>query len=151
MNLAFRVVQRVVTKRLRDLLKLKQLGKMAAGAALISGVIGGFQALAIDINAASQDSLQSIKGVGPTRAKAIIEEREKNGRYQDSEDLSKRVRGVGERTIHKMREGGVTFESEVTKRPSRSRSRAVEKSAETPASSPSESRSSRRTKSLTQE
>ena len=148
MNLAFRVLKRTLTTRLGRVLNLKRLGKMAAGAALLSGVIGGFHALAVDINAASQDSLQSIKGVGPTRAKAIVDERDKNGRYQDSEDLSRRVRGIGEKTIHKMKEGGVTFDSEPVKRPSRSRSRSVDKTIEATSTVGAESKTGRRNKSL---
>lgn len=81
--------------------------------------------LAESINFATQEVLQNIKGVGPAKAKAIIDERNKNGAFKSPEDLSKRVKGIGSKTIGKLQISGFTFESidplEKVK-PSRSRS-----------------------------
>lgn len=104
-NSAFRKV--ALTKRI-----VKKLGKISVGLALATGVVLGGVAVAVDINSASQESLESIKGVGSARAKLIIEERNKNGAYKSPEDLSNRVRGVGDKTVSKMREQGLTFESD---------------------------------------
>lgn len=66
---------------------------------------------AVNINAASFEVLQNVKGIGPTRAKAIIEERDKNGAFINSEDLSIRVRGIGDKTVEKMTQSGLTFDA----------------------------------------
>lgn len=68
---------------------------------------------AVNINAASQEVLESVKGVGPSKAKSIIAEREKNGAYKDAEDLSKRVRGIGAKTVSKMQDAGLSFDGEI--------------------------------------
>lgn len=65
---------------------------------------------AVSINSASQEILESVKGVGPSKAKSIIAEREKNGAYKDAEDLSKRVRGIGTKTVSKMQDAGLSFD-----------------------------------------
>jgi len=55
----------------------------------------------ININTATEEQLQQISGIGPSKAKAIIEYREKNGLFQRIEDLDK-VSGIGEKTIEQM-------------------------------------------------
>ena len=102
-----------------------KLLKLGTGFFLTASMVLGGIAYALDINHASQESLQSIKWVGPTRAKLIIEEREKNGAFKNAEDLSQRVRGIGEKTVSKMTDGGLTFEdqSEAPKLNKASRSR----------------------------
>lgn len=52
----------------------------------------------ININTATPEELQSLSGVGETRAKAIIEYREKNGKFQTIEDI-KNVSGIGDSTF----------------------------------------------------
>lgn len=57
----------------------------------------------VDVNAASAVELTALKGVGPTLAQEIIAERETNGDFHYPEDLIN-VKGVGERTLERMRE-----------------------------------------------
>lgn len=52
----------------------------------------------IDINSATPEELQSLSGIGETRAKAIIEYRQKNGKFQTIEDI-KNVSGIGDSTF----------------------------------------------------
>ena len=52
----------------------------------------------ININTATPEELQSLSGIGETRAKAIIEYREKNGKFQTIEDI-KNVSGIGDSTF----------------------------------------------------
>ena len=104
-------IQGFVRQVLKKQLIESKLLKLGTGLFLAATMVLGGVAYALDINNASQESLQSIKGVGPTRAKLIIEEREKNGAFKNAEDLSQRVRGIGEKTVSKMTEGGLTFES----------------------------------------
>lgn len=56
----------------------------------------------IDINAASAKELEELPGVGPTTAKAIIQFREKTGRFRRVEDLLA-IRGISEAKLARMR------------------------------------------------
>jgi len=53
---------------------------------------------AVDINNASQAELETVKGIGPAKAKAIIEYRKKNGNFKSADDLDK-VPGFGKKTV----------------------------------------------------
>ena len=85
-------------------------------AATISAVlaftsIGGALASPINVNTATQSELESIKGIGPSKAKTIIAERLDGGHFQDANDLQKRVRGIGMRSVEKMVDNGLTIEA----------------------------------------
>jgi len=56
----------------------------------------------ININLASQSQLESIPGIGPVKAKSILEYRESNGLFQDLSDLIL-VKGIGEKTLENMK------------------------------------------------
>lgn len=51
-------------------------------------------AYALDINTATAEELQTLKGIGPKRAEAIIRYREENGPIRSTKDLLS-VPGVG--------------------------------------------------------
>jgi len=53
---------------------------------------------AVDINTATQSELQSLNGVGPKKAQAIIDYRKKNGPFKSAADLDK-VPGFGAKTV----------------------------------------------------
>ncbi|MEE9324063.1 MAG: ComEA family DNA-binding protein, partial [Dehalococcoidia bacterium] len=52
----------------------------------------------ININTASAELLDTLPGIGPVMAKAIIDYREENGPFQRTLDIMK-VSGIGEKTI----------------------------------------------------
>ena len=52
----------------------------------------------ININSATTEELQTLPGIGPTRADAIIDYREKNGSFYKLEDLMQ-VSGIGDTTF----------------------------------------------------
>ena len=56
----------------------------------------GMAFAAIDINSATEKELDGIKGVGPVKAKAIAEERAKNGPFKSLDDVGTRVKGIGD-------------------------------------------------------
>lgn len=55
----------------------------------------------ININSASETQLQSVDGIGPTKAKAIIEYREQHGNFTSVEQL-KEVKGIGTKTLERI-------------------------------------------------
>ena len=72
---------------------------------------GGAYASPINVNTATQTELESIKGIGPAKAKTIIAERLDGGHFQDANDLQKRVRGIGMKSVEKMVDNGLTIEA----------------------------------------
>ena len=92
--------------------KLKNLLKAAIVAltVLVSSA-GIVQASPINVNTATQTELESIKGIGPAKAKTIIAERLDGGHFQDANDLQKRVRGIGMKSVEKMVDNGLTIEA----------------------------------------
>ncbi len=56
---------------------------------------------AVNINSATEQELTTLPGIGTTKAKAIIEYRETNGRFTKKEDL-KNVSGIGDGTYSKL-------------------------------------------------
>ncbi|TVM08011.1 MAG: ComEA family DNA-binding protein [Halomonas sp.] len=56
------------------------------------------QVAPININTADAALLEELPGIGPTRAAAIIQEREANGEFTDTDDLT-RVSGIGNATV----------------------------------------------------
>lgn len=83
---------------------IKQLSSIILSFVLCTAAIAS-----VEINSADQAALESISGIGTTRAKAIVEERQKNGPFKDANDLSKRVKGVGKKSIAKLQENGLTI------------------------------------------
>ncbi len=57
---------------------------------------------AVNINTASQTELETLNGVGPAKAKAIVEDRAKNGPFKSVDDLD-RVKGFGKKSVDKLR------------------------------------------------
>ena len=55
----------------------------------------------VNINSATQSELEMLQGIGPAKAKAIIEYREKNGSFESINDLEK-VNGIGSETIKQL-------------------------------------------------
>ena len=57
----------------------------------------------VSINSATLEELMTIKGIGESKAKSIIEYRNTNGLFQSLEDLMNIV-GIKEKTLEKLRE-----------------------------------------------
>ncbi|KMN81765.1 topoisomerase [Chromobacterium sp. LK11] len=57
---------------------------------------------AVNINTANQQELEALKGIGPVKAKAIVDYRAKNGPFKSVDDL-KNVSGIGDKTLEKLR------------------------------------------------
>jgi competence protein ComEA len=61
----------------------------------------------VDVNTANEDALRGIKGIGPARAKAILDERTAHGPFKDAADLGKRVKGMGGHTVERLQGEGL--------------------------------------------
>ena len=79
--------------------------------ATLVSISGATYASPINVNTATQSELESIKGIGPAKAKTIIAERLDGGHFQDANDLQKRVRGIGMKSVEKMVDNGLTIEA----------------------------------------
>lgn len=56
----------------------------------------------VNINTADEAGLQTISGIGPAKAKTIIQYRTENGPFQSVDDL-KNISGFGEKTVERLR------------------------------------------------
>lgn len=59
----------------------------------------GMAFAAVDLNTADEAALDGLKGVGPVKAKAIVDERKKNGPFKSVDDVQARVKGIGPATV----------------------------------------------------
>lgn len=64
---------------------------------------------AVDANFADESALRALKGIGPAKARAIVEERTAAGPFRDADDLSRRVKGLGGRAVERLRDEGLTI------------------------------------------
>ena len=55
----------------------------------------------VDINSANAEQLQTLKGIGPKKAQAIVNYRKNNGSFKSISDLNK-VKGVGAKYIARL-------------------------------------------------
>jgi competence protein ComEA len=60
----------------------------------------------VDVNKADAAALDGVKGIGPAKSKAILEERKK-GEFKDWNDLEQRVKGIGGKNAAKLSEAGL--------------------------------------------
>ncbi len=57
----------------------------------------------VNLNTATQTELETLTGIGPSKAMAIIEYRETTGKFQQIEDL-KNIPGIGDKTFEKLQD-----------------------------------------------
>ena len=69
---------------------------------LVAGVSACYAAAQIDLNSASEKQLESINGVGPVRAHAIMKYRKAHHGFHSVSELTK-VSGIGAGTLEKVR------------------------------------------------
>lgn len=77
---------------------------LMAVAALVATM--GFAFAQVDVNKADAAALDAVKGIGPAKSKAILDERAK-GEFKDWADFEARVKGVGEKNAIKLSEAGL--------------------------------------------
>src|SRR5476649_2657174 len=62
----------------------------------------GMAFAAVNINSATKEQLESLNGIGPVKAQAIVDYRAKNGPFKSLDDV-KKVNGVGDATFDKIK------------------------------------------------
>lgn len=87
----------------------RRLGRALRVAGLLALAWSG-SAYALDLNTATLEQLQGIRGIGPKTAQIILEERNRGGRYLSFSDLSDRVRGIGPRRAQALQSAGLTID-----------------------------------------
>jgi competence protein ComEA len=85
---------------------IKALLKAVVG--LIAVLATSWALAAVDANKASAAELSSVKGIGPTVSKAILDER-KTGKFESWADFIERVKGVGDARAAKLSQAGLTI------------------------------------------
>jgi competence protein ComEA len=78
---------------------MKMLKKNAL--VLLAGLITLPAFAAVNINTATQSELEAVKGLGPAKAKAIIQYREAHGGFKSLDELDN-VKGFGKASIEKL-------------------------------------------------
>lgn len=63
----------------------------------------GSQSKLININTATESELDSLPGIGPSRAKDIIKYRETNGGFKSIEEI-KNIKGIGQSSFEKLKD-----------------------------------------------
>ena len=79
----------------KNLMKKFLFGAFAA-------VCAAFSLAAVNINTASSSELEALPGIGPAKAKSIVEYRKKNGAFKSVEEL-KNVKGIGDAVLNKLK------------------------------------------------
>jgi competence protein ComEA len=60
----------------------------------------------VDVNKADEAALDGIRGLGPAKTKAILEERKK-GEFKDWADFEQRVKGIGDKSAVRLSAAGL--------------------------------------------
>jgi competence protein ComEA len=89
--------------------------KKVIGSFLLASIFASSAWAAVNINTATQSELEAVKGLGPAKAKAILEYREKRGGFKSVEELDN-VKGFGKASIERLR-GELTVDSDKSTKP----------------------------------
>jgi competence protein ComEA len=110
-------------------------------------LLSGHAFAKVEINSADQAALESVRGLGPSKAKAILLERKKNGPFKDSTDLHTRVKGIGEKTVERLMQNGLTINNKAVAGPSKDKPISKTKEASSKRSTDKEKEGGKKAKS----
>jgi len=58
-------------------------------------------AISVNVNTATAEQLQQVKGIGPKTADKIVDYRENHGQFSTLDEL-RNIKGIGEKSLEKM-------------------------------------------------
>lgn len=83
--------------------KMTMAARVLAAALLVALATPALgESTAIDINSATVAELATINGIGPAKARAIVDYRDANGAFASVDDL-RSVSGIGDKLLDRMR------------------------------------------------
>ena len=126
---------------------LQPMGKFIMAAFVGLSLLSGHAFAKVEINSADQAALESVRGLGPSKAKAILLERKKNGPFKDSTDLHTRVKGIGEKTVERLMQNGLTINNKAVAGLSKDKSTCSTKEASSKRSADKEKEGAKKAKS----
>lgn len=85
---------------------VRVLGLVAA-LGLAGHVLAAGAGPAVNVNAATEAQLKSVRGIGPKTARLIIDERTRGGKYASIDDLAERVKGIGPKKAATLKASGL--------------------------------------------
>ncbi len=92
-----------LAKKLEDGEEIIVPFKNSDGSASSADTSGSNNSKKININTASKDALISLPGIGDVKAQAIIDYRNKNGKFKTIEEIVN-VSGIGEKTFESLKD-----------------------------------------------
>lgn len=81
--------------------------KLLWAVAVVAAAAGVAFAAPVDVNKADAKALDAVQGLGPAKAKAIVDERSKNGEFKDWADFEQRVKGIGGKAAARLSKAGL--------------------------------------------
>ncbi|WP_420992864.1 ComEA family DNA-binding protein [Cupriavidus sp. 30B13] len=88
---------------------IKLVSRHAVLALALCFSLAGAAYAAVDVNTADEATLVTLKGIGPATASTIVAERTKGGPFKDAADLADRVKGLGQKSVARLEEAGMTI------------------------------------------
>lgn len=82
--------------------------RQALGMALLAAGMVHVPAYALDVNGATAQQLEGIRGIGPRTAEIIVRERDRAGKFDSLQDLAERVRGISQKKAEALEAAGLT-------------------------------------------
>lgn len=82
--------------------------RQTLGMALLAAGMVHAPARALDVNGATAQQLEGIRGIGPRTAETIVRERDRAGKFDSLQDLAERVRGISQKKAEALEAAGLT-------------------------------------------
>lgn len=98
------------SKRLQNRRRNVRYQSFCKGLAFAVGAIAPSLAFCVNVNVATVEQLQAVRGIGPKTAQIIVDERLRAGPYVSFDDLSERVKGIGPKKAAAMKSAGLEVE-----------------------------------------
>ncbi|MEK9812240.1 MAG: helix-hairpin-helix domain-containing protein [Bordetella sp.] len=99
-----------------DVVRLARAATVGLGLSLLAS---GPLMARVDLNTASQSQLESIRGIGLSMFKRILDERKRNGPFTSPQDFALRVAGAGSKKLKSFQDAGLVIAAKPLPEPKR--------------------------------